>query len=107
MRPALYPVAVLLAVIIAFAALNPIHHTRAECSGTTCDVVLDGFESKINVLGQDIVFYRSDGVLASFGIAGKPYSCIKGETVDTPKLMITCEAVGADILRAEVSEAPL
>lgn len=102
MRPVWYPVLALVAVIVAFAALNPINGTRGSCDGARCSIVLDGIESEVNVLGQDITFYGADGNLARFGVGGRSYGCIGGETVTTPAFDVTCTAVGSDIMRADV-----
>lgn len=103
MRHTLVPVAVLVASVLAFLALNQIDHTRADCEGNTCDVVLDGVQARERVLDQEIALWSADGNVGMVLHRGIVHGCTEGETVESGSLDLHCTAVGSDILRVEVS----
>lgn len=104
-RSALYSLAILVAVIVAFAAFHQINGTRAECQGSTCIVTMDGVDSRVTTFGQELRFFGADGRVALFGVQGKSFGCVEGEAVAVGGLHMVCEKVGSDIVRAEVTHS--
>ncbi len=74
-----------------------------DCSGTSCQLTLDGAGTEVEVLGNTISLGEVRDGRATIGVGGREVSCSQGESVSAGPLTLECTTVNDDAVTLTAS----